>query len=232
MSNVPRTRNNQLWKGYIYMGINYAVYEELDAGDSERARLVYRHCIDVIPHEEFSFATIWLLRYSTKFEAQAHRDGLVSATQEERKLCIKSARGVFERADTYFTTTPAASAFKDEICMLLQQWSGKEVSFGDLGDVNLIQSRILALDSIACSFLEYEADDKPLEATNAIISDACALETLKIASRSSKTLSNYLTCNGAEGLHTKVTDFVRDKDRLVCDAGVLIEQVCYFAKAD
>lgn len=29
--------------------------------------------------------------------------------------------------------------------------------------------------------------------------------------------------NGAEGLHTKVTEFVKDKDCLVCGPGVLIE---------
>ncbi|KAL0388645.1 UNVERIFIED_CONTAM: NEDD8-activating enzyme E1 catalytic subunit [Sesamum radiatum] len=62
-----------------------------------------------------------------------------------------------------------------------------------------------------------------IASTNAIISAACALETLKIVSGCSKTLSNYLTYNGVEGLHTKVTEFVRDKDCLVCGPGVLIE---------
>ncbi|KAK6130334.1 hypothetical protein DH2020_035926 [Rehmannia glutinosa] len=62
-----------------------------------------------------------------------------------------------------------------------------------------------------------------IASTNAIISAACALETLKIVSDCSKTLSNYLTYNGVEGLHTKVTEFVRDKDCLVCGPGVLIE---------
>ncbi|GFY85065.1 E1 C-terminal related 1 [Actinidia rufa] len=62
-----------------------------------------------------------------------------------------------------------------------------------------------------------------IASTNAIISAACALETLKIASACSKTLSNYLTYNGVEGLHTKVTEFVKDKDCLVCGPGVLME---------
>ncbi|XP_043692464.1 NEDD8-activating enzyme E1 catalytic subunit [Telopea speciosissima] len=62
-----------------------------------------------------------------------------------------------------------------------------------------------------------------IASTNAIISAACALEALKIATGCSKTLSNYLSYNGVDGLHTKVTEFVRDKDCPVCGPGVLIE---------
>lgn len=62
-----------------------------------------------------------------------------------------------------------------------------------------------------------------IASTNAIISAACALEALKLVSGCSKTLSNYLTYNGLEGTHIKVTDFVRDKDCLVCGPGTLIE---------
>ncbi|CAI0466285.1 unnamed protein product [Linum tenue] len=62
-----------------------------------------------------------------------------------------------------------------------------------------------------------------IASTNAIISAACALETLKIASGCSKTLSNYLSYNGVEGLHIKVTEFEKDKDCLVCGPGILIE---------
>lgn len=42
--------------------------------------------------------------------------------------------------------------------------------------------------------------------------------------------TNFLTCillfcryNGVEGLHTKVTEFVKDKDCLVCGPGIFIE---------
>ncbi|KAK4768603.1 hypothetical protein SAY87_003744 [Trapa incisa] len=49
-----------------------------------------------------------------------------------------------------------------------------------------------------------------IASTNAIISAAYALETLKIASGCNKTLSNYLTYNGVEGVHFKATEFERD----------------------
>ncbi|CAA6654142.1 unnamed protein product [Spirodela intermedia] len=87
-----------------------------------------------------------------------------------------------------------------------------------------------------------------IASTNAIVSAACALEALKIATGCSKTLSNYLTLLGcliiglacdflresltryhilqvqrSRGLHTKVTEFVRDQSCLVCGPGTLIE---------
>ncbi|KAH9316151.1 hypothetical protein KI387_024778 [Taxus chinensis] len=62
-----------------------------------------------------------------------------------------------------------------------------------------------------------------IASTNAIISSACALEALKIATACSKSLSNYLTYNGVEGLHTNVTEFSKDDDCLVCGPGVLME---------
>ncbi|KAH7654828.1 NEDD8-activating enzyme E1 catalytic subunit protein [Dioscorea alata] len=62
-----------------------------------------------------------------------------------------------------------------------------------------------------------------IASTNAIISAACALEAFKLISGCSKTLSNYLTYNGLDGIHIKATDFVREKDCLVCGPGTLIE---------
>lgn len=61
-----------------------------------------------------------------------------------------------------------------------------------------------------------------IASTNAIVSATCALEALKIVSGCSKTLSNYMTYNGAEGAHVKVTDFVRETNCLVCGPGTLI----------
>lgn len=51
----------RFWRRYIYLWINYALFEELQAADVERTREVYRACLKVIPHEAFSFAKIWLM---------------------------------------------------------------------------------------------------------------------------------------------------------------------------
>ncbi|XP_046859384.1 crooked neck-like protein 1 [Xenia sp. Carnegie-2017] len=61
IANIPPTQEKRLWRRYIYLWINYALYEELIAKDMDRTRQVYRACLDVIPHKKFTFAKMWLL---------------------------------------------------------------------------------------------------------------------------------------------------------------------------
>ncbi|PHT89699.1 Crooked neck-like protein 1 [Capsicum annuum] len=74
--NVPPAEEKRYWQRYIYLWINYALYEEVQAQDMERARDVYRECLKLIPHKKFSIAKIWLL----------------AAQFEIRQLRIKEAR--------------------------------------------------------------------------------------------------------------------------------------------
>ncbi|KAG5617101.1 hypothetical protein H5410_016925 [Solanum commersonii] len=68
---VPPAEEKRYWQRYIYLWINYALYEELDAQDMERTRHVYRECLKLIPHHKFSFAKIWLL--AAQFEIRQLR---------------------------------------------------------------------------------------------------------------------------------------------------------------
>ncbi|KAN0006756.1 hypothetical protein ACTFIU_004947 [Dictyostelium citrinum] len=61
IGNLPPTNEKKHWKRYIYLWINYALFEELISKDMERARSVYSECIKLIPHKEFSFSKIWIL---------------------------------------------------------------------------------------------------------------------------------------------------------------------------
>ncbi|KAB5539994.1 hypothetical protein PHYPO_G00095790 [Pangasianodon hypophthalmus] len=61
IANVPPITEKRHWKRYIYLWINYALYEELEVKDPERTRQVYQACLELIPHKKFSFAKIWLL---------------------------------------------------------------------------------------------------------------------------------------------------------------------------
>ncbi|CAA7028357.1 unnamed protein product [Microthlaspi erraticum] len=61
IANVPPAEEKRYWQRYIYLWINYALYEEIETEDVERTRDVYRECLKLIPHNKFSFAKIWLL---------------------------------------------------------------------------------------------------------------------------------------------------------------------------
>jgi len=71
IANVPPANEKRFWQRYIYLWINYALYEELEARDAERTREVYRACLKVIPHAEFSFSKIWIM--AAKFELRQRR---------------------------------------------------------------------------------------------------------------------------------------------------------------
>ncbi|KAM4772886.1 crooked neck-like protein 1 [Rhinophrynus dorsalis] len=61
IANVPPTKEKRHWKRYIYLWINYALYEELEAKDPDRTRQVYQACLELIPHKKFTFAKMWLM---------------------------------------------------------------------------------------------------------------------------------------------------------------------------
>ena len=61
VANVPPSKEKQYWRRYIYLWINYAVYEELEAKDADRARQVYRTGLELLPHKRFTFAKLWLM---------------------------------------------------------------------------------------------------------------------------------------------------------------------------
>eukprot|EP00250_Pteridium_aquilinum_P016604 c23190_g1_i1 orf=955-3054(-) len=61
IANIPPAQEKRYWHRYIYLWINYALFEELEAQDVERTRDVYRECLKLVPHKKFSFAKIWIL---------------------------------------------------------------------------------------------------------------------------------------------------------------------------
>uniref|UniRef100_A0A8U8CDT5 Pre-mRNA-splicing factor Syf1-like N-terminal HAT-repeats domain-containing protein n=1 Tax=Geospiza parvula TaxID=87175 RepID=A0A8U8CDT5_GEOPR len=61
IATVPPIQEKRHWKRYIYLWINYALYEELEAKDAERTRQVYQACLELLPHEKFTLAKMWLL---------------------------------------------------------------------------------------------------------------------------------------------------------------------------
>ena len=58
IANIPPAPEKRYWQRYIYLWINYALFEELEAQDMDRTREVYRACLKLIPHKAFTFAKV------------------------------------------------------------------------------------------------------------------------------------------------------------------------------
>ncbi|KAG9292001.1 hypothetical protein G9A89_017900 [Geosiphon pyriformis] len=61
IAQVPPTKEKRFWRRYIYLWINYALFEELVTKDLDRTKQIYTECLGLIPHKKFTFAKIWLL---------------------------------------------------------------------------------------------------------------------------------------------------------------------------
>ncbi|CAN6360085.1 unnamed protein product, partial [Urochloa humidicola] len=112
---------------------------EIDEREFGRARDLYERLLDRTKHLK-----VWI-SYA-EFEASAGLDSEDSESEEKKNEVqeqqmerISKCRAVFEKAFHYFRTS--APELKEERAMLLEEWLNKEVSFGDLGDVSLVQKK-------------------------------------------------------------------------------------------
>ncbi|KAA0052082.1 ty3-gypsy retrotransposon protein [Cucumis melo var. makuwa] len=116
---------------------------EISEHEFERTRELYERLLDRTKHLK-----VWI-SYA-KFEASAMEDdSQLSELPEEnmqeylharKQQCIQHARRVFEKAITYYRNS--APELKEERAMLLEEWLNMETSFGELGDVSLVQSKL------------------------------------------------------------------------------------------
>lgn len=57
---VPPALEKRLWRRYIYLWLRWALFEEEDAQDLERAKNVYVAAMGIVPHRVFTFAKLWI----------------------------------------------------------------------------------------------------------------------------------------------------------------------------
>jgi len=61
IANQPQLLEKAAWKRYIYLWLNYAIFEEDIAENIERCQQVYDKALKVVPHEShFSFSKLWI----------------------------------------------------------------------------------------------------------------------------------------------------------------------------
>ncbi|KAJ3510460.1 hypothetical protein NLJ89_g4661 [Agrocybe chaxingu] len=66
VAQVPPANDKRYWRRYLFLWLNYALFEEIDRKDYSRTREIYRLAIELVPHKQFTFAKLWLL--FAKFE--------------------------------------------------------------------------------------------------------------------------------------------------------------------
>ncbi|KAG5635885.1 hypothetical protein H0H81_009766 [Sphagnurus paluster] len=101
VAQVPPGLEKRHWRRYVFLWLNYALFEEIAAKDYVRARQVYRTAVDVVPHKQFTFAKLWLM--FAKFEL--------------RRLDLDAARKIM---GTAIGVSPKAAIFKGYIEMEIE----------------------------------------------------------------------------------------------------------------
>ncbi len=78
VAQVPPAQEKRLWRRYVFLWIFYAIWEELETRDVERAGQIYDTCLGLIPHKKFTFAKVWL----GKAELEVRRGNLAGGAQD------------------------------------------------------------------------------------------------------------------------------------------------------
>ncbi|KZT01353.1 TPR-like protein [Laetiporus sulphureus 93-53] len=68
VAHVPPGGQKRHWRRYIFLWLNYALFEEIETKDDGRARQVYQTALKIVPHKQFTFAKLWLT--FAKFEVR------------------------------------------------------------------------------------------------------------------------------------------------------------------
>ncbi|KAF7305051.1 Pre-mRNA splicing factor [Mycena kentingensis (nom. inval.)] len=66
IAQVPPGNEKRYWRRYIFLWLDYALFEEIETKDYARARQIYQEAVKLVPHKQFTFAKLWLL--FAKFE--------------------------------------------------------------------------------------------------------------------------------------------------------------------
>ncbi|KAF8090620.1 hypothetical protein N665_0471s0015 [Sinapis alba] len=158
IANVPPANEKRYWRRYIYLWINYALYEEIEAEDMERAREVYRECLKLVPHASFSFAKIWIL----------------AAQFEIRQMNLSGARKLLGNAI-------GKSPKKDKI---FKKYIEIELQLGEIDRCRVLYEKYLVWSpensSVWCNYSQFESLHEETERARGIFELAVSQTTLDL----------------------------------------------------
>ncbi|CCM05419.1 uncharacterized protein FIBRA_07636 [Fibroporia radiculosa] len=145
VAHVPPGGQKRHWRRYIFLWLNYALFEEIETKDYARARQVYETAIRVVPHKQFTFAKLWLM----------------FARFEVRRLDLPAARKILGAA---IGICPKEALFKGYIQL--------ELDLREFDRVRTLYEKYIEFDSSNSSawvkYAELESQLEDFERTRAI----------------------------------------------------------------
>ncbi|KAG1772587.1 hypothetical protein EV702DRAFT_618682 [Suillus placidus] len=66
VAHVPPGQEKRHWRRYVFLWLEYALFEEIETKDYDRARQIYRTVLNLVPHKQFTFAKLWIM--AARFE--------------------------------------------------------------------------------------------------------------------------------------------------------------------
>ncbi|KAF8922103.1 hypothetical protein CPB85DRAFT_1371901 [Mucidula mucida] len=61
VAQVPPGNEKRHWRRYIFLWLDYALFEEIETKDYDRTRQIYQTALNIVPHKVFTFAKLWLM---------------------------------------------------------------------------------------------------------------------------------------------------------------------------
>lgn len=170
---LPPANEKRFWQRYIYLWIFYALFEEVDANNIDRARQVYHNALETVPHSHFTFAKLWV--YAAKLEL--------------RRKDLTSARRVF---GTAIAKAPKAKIFRSYIEM--------EQQLGEMERCRTIYTKFLEHEPHNCAawaeFAEMERLLGEIERARAIYELAVAQPALDMPESLWRGYIDFEACEG------------------------------------
>ncbi|KAI0252835.1 pre-mRNA-splicing factor CLF1 [Lactifluus subvellereus] len=60
VAQIPPGNEKRHWRRYIFLWLDYALFEEIETKDFTRTREIYQTVTRLVPHKQFTFAKLWL----------------------------------------------------------------------------------------------------------------------------------------------------------------------------
>ncbi|KAF5357117.1 hypothetical protein D9756_006795 [Leucocoprinus leucothites] len=145
VAQVPPGGEKRHWRRYIFLWLDYALFEEIETKDYNRVRQIYQTALKLVPHKQFTFAKLWLM--FAKFEV--------------RRLALPAARKILGAA---IGMCPKEALFKGYIDL--------EVELREFDNVRKLYEKYLEFDpSNSAAWIRYaelEAQLQDFSRTRAI----------------------------------------------------------------